>query len=288
MRRYTKLFLSACLLAVLVTSAVAQQRRLRPGFNLFSKDQDVTLGKEAAAEIEKQYEVVNDAALNAYLERVGRKLASRPEADKYPYTFKLVNDPSINAFALPGGPTYVNTGLITAADNEAQLAGVMAHEISHVALRHGTNQATKANLIQLPAALAQAAAGQSMLGQIAKIGIGLGANSVLLSYSRSAERDADLLGARMMSGAGYNPLEMPRFFQKLQGARGSNSRVLQFLSSHPDPGNRIKAVSDELNYLPRREYRADDRDFNSIKVRVGKIPAPKKKPGSADDAKKLN
>ena len=93
MRRYAEVLLPVCLLAVLVTSAVAQQRRLRPGFNLFSKEQDVTLGKEAATEIEKQYEVINDAALNTYLERIGRKLASRPEADKYPYTFKLVNDP---------------------------------------------------------------------------------------------------------------------------------------------------------------------------------------------------
>ena len=105
-------------------------------------------------------------------------------ADEYPYSFKVVNDQSINAFALPGGPTFVNTGLIAAADNEAQLAGVMAHEISHVALRHGTNQASKANLIQLPAMLAGAVVGNgSMLGQLAQLGIGLGANSVLLKYS---------------------------------------------------------------------------------------------------------
>jgi predicted Zn-dependent protease len=157
--------------------------------------------------------VVRDGQLQNYVERIGRKLLATGVAGDYPYAFKLVNDPSINAFALPGGPTFVNTGLLRAVDNEAQLAGVMAHEISHVALRHGTNQASKANLIQLPAMLAGAVVGNgSMLGQLAQLGIGLGANSVLLKYSRNAESDADILGARMMAKAGYNPIEMARFF----------------------------------------------------------------------------
>ena len=112
----------------------------------------------------------------------------------------------------PGGPTYVNTGLLKAVENEAQLAGVMAHEISHVALRHGTNQASKANLLQIPAALAGFALGGSMLGQLAQAGVGLGLNGVLLKYSRDAESQADLLGAQMMAQAGWNPLEMSRFF----------------------------------------------------------------------------
>ncbi|HSW51139.1 MAG TPA: M48 family metalloprotease, partial [Bryobacteraceae bacterium] len=182
-------------LAAVVQPGFAQLRQYRPGFNLFSKEQDVALGKEAAGEIEKQVEVVNNRELNDYLNSIGRKLAAQPQADKYPYTFKLVNDPSINAFALPGGPTFVHTGLIAAADNEAQLAGVMAHEIVHVALRHGTNQASRANLIQLPAMLASGMLGSgSMLAQLGRLGIGLGANSVLLKYSRTAETQADLLG----------------------------------------------------------------------------------------------
>ena len=136
--------------------------------------------------------VVSDGQLQNYVERIGRKLVATGMAGDYPYSFKVVNDPSINAFALPGGPTFVNTGLLKSADNEAQVAGVMAHEISHVALRHGTNQASKANLIQLPAMLAGAVVGNgSMLGQLAQLGIGLGANSVLLKYSRNAESDAE-------------------------------------------------------------------------------------------------
>src|SRR5687767_3127075 len=182
--------------------AMAQPREVKPGFNLFSKEQDVQLGREASAQIERQVQLVRDSALTNTVAQIGRKLAATPEAGGYPYTFKVVNDNSINAFALPGGPTYVHTGLIRAAENEAQLAGVMAHEIAHVALRHGTNQASKANLIQLPAMLAGAIIGGdgSMLGQLAQLGIGLGANSVLLKYSRDAETQADVLGSQMMAG----------------------------------------------------------------------------------------
>jgi hypothetical protein len=212
--------------------------------------------------------------LENYVSRVGQRLSSSPEAGGYPYTFKVVNDQSINAFALPGGPTYVHTGLIRAAENEAQVAGVLAHEIAHVALRHGTNQASKANLIQLPAILAGTVlggGGGSMLGQLAQLGIGLGANSVLLKFSRDAERDADILGTRLMSAAGYNPIEMARFFEKLESQGGS--RGPQFLSDHPNPGNRIKEVQKEIQYLPRRNYDADSGQFQRMQGLVGGLPA---------------
>ena len=253
----------------LALPAGAQQRELKPGFNLVSKDQDIQLGKEAKAQVEKQMPVVRDAEIVNYVRSIGQRLAATPQAGGFPYTFDVVNDKNINAFALPGGPTFANTGLIAAAENEAQLAGVMAHEISHVALRHGTNQASKANLIQLPAMLAGALAGRggSMLGQLAQLGIGLGANSVLLKYSRNAERDADLLGARIMSEAGYNPVEMARFFEKLEAEGGS--RGLEFFSSHPNPGNRVKAVQQELQYLPQRQYRNSDARLRTIQARIG-------------------
>lgn len=259
---------------LLASTAFAQLRTPKPGFNLFSKEQDVQLGREAAAQIERQVQVVRDSELQNYIASIGRRLAQTPEAGGYPYTFKLVNDQSINAFALPGGPTYINTGLIRAADNEAQVAGVIAHEISHVALRHGTNQASKANLIQLPAMLAGAIVGNgSMLGQLAQLGIGLGANSVLLKFSRNAERDADLLGATMMARAGYNPIEMARFFEKLEAQGGS--RGPQFLSDHPNPGNRVKYVSEQVRYLPQANYsNGDTAAFNHIKSLVGGLPNP--------------
>lgn len=263
---------------LLLAAAIGAQgpRRLRPGFNLFTKEQDIQLGKEAAEQIEKEMTIVTDAELNQYVRRIGEKLAATPEAGDFPYSFKIVHDKTINAFALPGGPTFLHTGLLAAADNEAQVAGVMAHEIAHVALRHGTNQASKANLIQLPAALAAAAAGRkgSLLGKLAQLGIGLGANSILLKYSRDAERDADLLGTRMMARAGYNPVEMARFFEKLE-ASGGGERGLQFFSSHPNPGNRIKAVEAELPYLPARTYTTGDpQAFQRMKQRLTGLPEP--------------
>ncbi len=271
---------SIALVILLVTAGLFAQgpRPLRPGFNLFSREQDIQLGREAAAEIEKQVTVVNDPELESYVRRIGKKLASTPEAAGFPYSFKIVHDKTINAFALPGGPTYLHTGLLEAADNEAQVAGVMAHEIAHVALRHGTNQLSKANLIQLPALLAVWAAERkgSLWGQVAQLGVGLGANSVLLKYSRDAERDADLLGTRIMARAGYDPVEMARFFEKLEASGGP--RALQFFSSHPNPGNRVKAVQAELQYLPAGPYtKGDPQEFQSIKRRVAALPEPPKR-----------
>jgi Zn-dependent protease with chaperone function len=259
---------------LLSATSLAQLRTPKPGFNLFSREQDVQLGREAAAQIERQVQVVREPELQEYVNRIGRRLAQTPEAGGYPYSFKVVNDPSINAFALPGGPTYIHSGLIRAADNEAQLAGVMAHEISHVALRHSTNQASKANLIQLPMVLAGAMAGNgSMLGQLTQLGIGLGANSVLLKFSRDAERDADLLGAQMMAHAGYNPIEMARFFEKLEAQGGS--RGPQFLSDHPNPGNRVKYVSDQVRYLPQRDYEiGNTAEFQRAKSLASGLPNP--------------
>ncbi|MDX2154584.1 MAG: M48 family metallopeptidase [Bryobacteraceae bacterium] len=248
---------------------------IKPGFNVFSKEQDIQLGREAAQQIAQQVDIVDNRALQSYIDRVGKRLASQPAAGGYPYEFTLINDKSINAFALPGGPIFVHSGLISNSENEAQLAGVLAHEIAHVALRHGTNQASKANLLQLPAALASAVIGQgSLAAQLGQLGLGLGLNSVLLKYSRDAETQADALGARIMSQAGYNPLEMARFFEKLQAQGGS--RAPQFLSSHPDPGNRERAVSAEVRALPRANYDAGTGDFANARQQVAQLPAPRR------------
>ncbi len=262
---------------LVVLPGLAELHKFKPGFNLFSKDQDVQLGKEAAAQVEKQQEVIDNKELTAYINQVGSKLTAQPQADKYPYSFKVVNDKSINAFALPGGPAFVHTGLISAVDNEAQLAGELAHEISHVALRHGTNQASKANLIELPAMLGSTVMGSgSMLGQLSQIGIGLGANSVLLKFSRSAESQADLLGAQIAAQAGYDPIEMARFFQKLEAEGGA--RGPQFLSDHPNQGNRMKAIEDEIRDMPQRKYMADSGKLPRMKAIVAKLPPPKLAP----------
>lgn len=250
---------------------------LKPGFNLFSKQQDVQLGQEAAQQVRQQYQPVQNPYLQDYLKRVGERLANTPEAKQggFPFNFTLVNVGEINAFALPGGPMFVFTGLMKATDNEAQLAGVMAHEMAHVILRHGTNQASKANLLQLPALLAGSALGNGggILGQLAQVGVGLGANSVLLKFSRDAESQADALGSHMMSSAGYNPIEMARFFEKLEGTSGS-SRGSQFFSDHPNPGNRQRAIEAEIQYLPRRTYGAETGEFAKVKQQIAALPAP--------------
>jgi predicted Zn-dependent protease len=185
----------------------------------------------------------------------------------------VVADPSINAFALPGGPMFINTGLLRAVDNEAQLAGVMGHEMSHVILRHGTNQASKKQLIELPAVLGSQVAGGSLVGQLAQLGIGLGANSVLLKFSRTAESQADLMGSHLMAEAGYNPIEMARFFNKLNAEGGSHGS--QFFSDHPNPDNREKAIENEVQRLPPQPYGYETGEFQKMKFIVSHIHEPK-------------
>ncbi len=279
MKPLAKLVAGLVLFAAAISFA-QKPKNIKPGWNLFSPAQDIQLGKEAAAEIEKQVAVVDNPQLVDYVNRIGKKLIAQPEAGQYPYTFKVVYDKSINAFALPGGPSYVHTGLILAADNEAQIAGVVAHEVAHVALRHGTAQVTKAQALQLLAGLggAMLGGGGGILGQLAQMGAGLGANSLLLKFSRNAESDADLLGARMMAKAGYDPIEMAKFFEKLEAQEQSSGRSIpQFLSDHPNPGNRVKAVSAEVRLMPARQYtKGDTADLNRIKGIINGLPVPPK------------
>jgi Zn-dependent protease with chaperone function len=269
------------LAALTLGSALAQVKEFKPSWlNLFSPAQDVQLGKESAAEVRKTMPVVNNADLTNYVNRIGQRLAKSKRAGNYPYTFEVINDRSINAFALPGGPMFVHTGLIAAVDNESQLAGVLAHEISHVYLRHGTNNVSKANLIQLPAMLAGSALEKQggIWGALGQLGIGLGAQSMLLKYSRDAEKDADLNGAQIMHDAGYNPTEMAVFFDKLQ-AQGErdNSRLANFMSDHPTPGRRVDYVNEQNKRLPKRTFSEPDAgSLPRMKQIVAGLPAPPK------------
>jgi predicted Zn-dependent protease len=256
----------------LATVLIAQgPTRFEPGFNLFSKQQDVQLGQESAAQVRKQMKVINDPVLTSYVNTIGKRLASSREAQAsgFPFSFEVVSDPSINAFALPGGPMFIHTGLLKAVDSEAQLAGVMGHEMSHVILRHGTNQASKRNLIELPAMLASQMGSGSMMGQLAQLGIGLGANSVLLKFSRTAESQADLMGSHLMAESGYNPMEMARFFEKLNAEGGQ--RAPQFLSDHPNPDNRERAIEQEAARLPQHSYTYQTGEFQKMKQAVSRI-----------------
>src|SRR5947207_19493 len=196
----------ACTLLVVLAWAQAPSK-FRPGFNLFSKEQDVQVGQESATQVRKQMTMLKDPFLNQYVSSIGKRLANAQEAKDigFPFTFEVVADPSNNAFALPGGPMFINSGLLKAVDNEAQLAGVMGHEMSHVILRHGTHEATKANGVAILAGGLGSLLGG---GKLAESVVGLGANSVVLKFSRDAESEADALGSRLMAASGYNPVEM--------------------------------------------------------------------------------
>jgi beta-barrel assembly-enhancing protease len=272
-----KKIVPAVLVLLAGCSAWAQgPTQFHPGFNLFSKQQDIQLGQESAAHVRARMRVFRDPVLTAYVNEVGRRLVASREAQEsgFPFTFEVVADPTINAFALPGGPMFINTGLLRAVDNEAELAGVMGHEMSHVILRHGTNQASKSRLIELPAALGSQVAGGSLVGQLTRLGIGLGANSVLLKFSRNAESQADLMGSHLMAEAGYDPMEMARFFAKLTQQGGS--RPIQLLSDHPNPDNREKAIEAEIRRLPQQRYGYQTGDFPRMKAVINRIREPRR------------
>src|SRR5688572_13157689 len=202
-------------------------KRSPTGFNLFSVQQDVDLGRQSALEVEKQVPLLNDARTNTYLTRIISRLAAQSTGTKYPFTIKAVNSTEVNAFALPGGPMYVNRGLVTTAKNEAELAGVLAHEMSHVILRHGTEQASKAYLGQAGLSLLGGLLGKSGTpSQIINAVGGFGLNAAFLKFSRSDEYEADALGAELMAKAGYDPLAMATMFAMLRAEQGRDPSKL--------------------------------------------------------------
>jgi Zn-dependent protease with chaperone function len=283
-------FPAALLIPFLVYAADApKQKVVKVQKSSISTEQEIKLGKEAAAQVEREMEVVSNPEIESWLNRIGAQLAKTPQANAYPYYFRLVNEDSINAFALPGGPMFVHTGLIKAAENEGQLAGVLAHEMSHVALRHGVSQMGRAQTWQTVLGLAGAAAGMTgkgggLVGTAINTGGAVGVTGLLSKYSRDAERDADLNGARMLAAAGYNPLEMARFFEKLEaemGAAGAPKGIDSWFASHPTPGRRVQSVSEDIRFYPKQEYGPGTGEFDKFKRLVGTIPTAKMKPAAA-------
>jgi beta-barrel assembly-enhancing protease len=238
------------LCAPLVARAAAS--RATPGFNLFSVEQDIEIGRQSAAEAEQQLPLLKDRNVDRYLNEIIKKLAAQAPGGRYPYAIKAVNAPDINAFSLPGGPMYVNRGLFEAARSEAELAGVLAHEMSHVALRHGTHQASKAYLGQAGLGILGGLLGKNG-GDTSKIlnavG-GLGLNAAFLKFSRDAEYQADQLGAEIMAGAGYNPVAMADFFELLRSQQGRDpGKVEKLFSDHPPAADREARIRDQAGSL---------------------------------------
>ena len=287
MKRRTLAALLICPLLTLAAdskSKPVKQKEVKIQKTSMSRDQEIALGKEAAAQVESQMEVVKNPEVEAWLNKIGQQLAQTPQANAYPYYFKLVNEDSINAFALPGGPMFVHTGLIKAADNEGQVVGVLAHEMSHVALRHGASQMGRSQTWQTIFGIASAAAGGGLIGTAVNAGGSLGLGSLLGKYSRDAERDADLNGARMAAAAGYNPIEVANFFEKLEAQAGEAGRpkgLDAWLSSHPAPGRRVVYVSEDIQFYPPKQYKSGTGQFDRIKNLVDALPAPKMKPAVA-------
>lgn len=268
-------------IAVLFGLCALPQGRLsfHPGFNLFSPAQDVQVGRENAAQVDKQMPILKDAEVEGYVNQLGRKLSqyapdNRPD---YVWQFKVVNSSDINAFALPGGFIYVNRATIESAEDEAQLAGVMAHEEGHVVMRHGTHQASERVLAQAPLAILGGFLGQggSLMGQLAQYGIGFGLQSVFLHNSRGMESQADQIGTYILYQAGYDPRAMAQFFEIIESKYPQ--KTVQFFSDHPNPGNRIRAVDAEIPELgPSKHWIEDSPEFESIKRRVKAMPPPPK------------
>src|SRR3954470_10282731 len=251
-RMHVKSPLIAVILAATVTAASAQTKITAPK-NKYSPADDVKLGQEAAQQVQKEMPVMRDEQVNSYLNNIGRRLVNAiPNQFQHPefrYTFTGVNLREINAFALPGGPMFINRGMIEKAHNEGEVAGVMAHELSHVALRHGTAQQTKATpyaIGQIAGQIAGAIIGGrtgSVIAQGSQIGIG----TYFLKYSREYEKQADLLGAQIMARAGYDPRDLAHMFETIQKQGGGSAP--EWLSDHPDPGNRTQYINAEAEHL---------------------------------------
>lgn len=259
--------------AAVMPSAPGNRTELKPGWNMFSAAQDVELGQQASQEVAQQVLLLNNSRVDNYVNTLGQRLAAKAPGHQFPYQFRTVNDRGINAFALPGGQLYINRGVIEAADNESQLAGVMAHEIAHVALRHGTNQASKASMAQMPLAILGGLMGSnSTAAALAQLGAGFTLNSILLKYSRDAESQADLMATQILYDAGFDPKAMGQFFNKLEGGGG-----MAFFNSHPSPDRRVEKADEEANKLGAvaRSASNSSQEFTQIKRYVQSLPEPR-------------
>jgi beta-barrel assembly-enhancing protease len=252
MIRAPSVLLASALVLCAPLVARAEAKPATPGFNLFSVEQDVEIGRQSAVEAERQLPMLKNGNVDRYLNKIVSKLAAKAPGARYPYAIKAVNASEINAFALPGGPMYVNRGLFEAARSEAELAGVLAHEMAHVALRHGTHQASKAYLGQAGLGILGGLLGKNG-GDTAKIVNavgGLGLNAVFLKFGRDAEYQADQLGAQIMAGAGYDPVAMASFFGLLRSQQGRDpGKVEQFFSDHPPSADREARIRDQAGSL---------------------------------------
>jgi hypothetical protein len=262
---------------VLASALVSAQTKVVPPKNSYTPAQDVELGRQAAAEVRQQLPLLRDDGVMSYLDEIGRRIVAAIPPDlqhpEFRYTFEPVNVREINAFALPGGPMFLNRGMIEAAGSEGEVAGVMAHELSHVILRHGTAQASKAQKYQIGQVAGQilgAIVGGGW-GQVIAQGSQFGLGTAFLRFSREYERQADTLGAQMMARAGYDPREMANMFRTIEKQGGPGGP--QWLSDHPNPGDRVAAITKEAQSLRIETPVRDTHSFTQVQARLKQMPA---------------
>ncbi len=258
-------------------AALLAQTVIKPPKNKFTPQQDVEYGEQAAAEIRRQYPIITDPAIASYLSMLGNRLVAvaptelnRPE---FRYSFTPVNVKEINAFALPGGPMFVHRGMFEAAAGEGEVVGVMAHELSHVLLRHGTANATKAENPWLQLGQIAGQIGGAMVGGTAGSAIAggsqFGLGTLMLRYSRDFEKQADLLGAQLMAKAGYDPRDLAHMFETIEKKAGDGGNP-QWLDSHPNPGNRTAYITKEAESLTIAPA-PDMSQFSTIKPTLARL-----------------
>jgi predicted Zn-dependent protease len=246
-------------------------RDVGKGVNFYSMEREIALGKEMAQETERQAKMIDDSIVTEYVNRLVQNLARHSDA-KVPFTIRVVDSDEVNAFALPGGFTFVNTGLILRTSNEAELAGVLAHEIAHVAARHGTRQATRSQLINystIPLIFAGGWAGYAVR-QAINLAVPMG----FLKFSRNMEAEADLLGLQYMYKTGYDPVEFVNFFERIESMeKRQPGAVSKLFSTHPMTGSRIRAAQKEIqqDLKPQSRYVLDTSEFHDVRARLKEL-----------------
>src|SRR5947209_4655882 len=248
-------------------------RSVGKGVNLFSLEREISLGKSLAQEVERSSKMIDDPVVTEYVNRVGQNLVRNSDA-RVPFTIKVIDSDEVNAFALPGGFFYVNSGLILRAQEESELAGVMAHEIAHVAARHGTKNATKGELMQLASIPAMIFIPYSMAGYAMYQGLNLAIPLTFLKFSRDAEREADFLGLQYMYKTGYDPNSYVTFFERIQAdEKRRPGTIPKVFSTHPPTPDRIENTQKEIAriLLARQEYIVTTSEFDTVKARLRNI-----------------
>ena len=263
-----------CFSLCLPGSVALAQTRVRAGFNLFSPQQDVEIGRQSVIAVERQWPLLRDALAVQPLTRLGQTLAAQAPGERFPYTFRVLNVAAVNAFALPGGTIYLNRGLLEATQTEAELAGVLAHEIAHVALRHGTSQISKACLARAGLGVLGGVTDQNAAGQIIAATGGFGLNPVLVKYSPEDETQADVLAAQMMARAGYDPRELVLFLETLRLSGNELSGPVAFFSDHPVFNGRSERIEREAAQLRVQSVVRQHSGFSQLQRYLAGLPRP--------------